>query len=94
VINRTKQAKELGVGGVVLSPLEVPLVRLMGNSNFAFVTPGVRLPDGIANDQKRIATPKQAIDSGADYIVVGRPILQSDNPREVVTNILNNIKGE
>ena len=52
------------------------------------------MPDGFANDQKRTATPKQAIDSGADYIVVGRPILQSDNPRKIVVNILNNIKGE
>jgi orotidine-5'-phosphate decarboxylase len=94
VFNRTKQAKDLGAGGVILSPLEVSLVRSMQSDTFSLVTPGIRLLDGKVHDQKRIATPKQAIDSGADYIVVGRPITESYNPREVVTNILNNIKGE
>lgn len=83
VIMRTSQAIDLGMDGVVCSPLEIEWVELQRKHRkpeFLIVTPGIRPEGADANDQARAATPKAAILAGADYLVVGRPITQSQNP--------------
>ena len=62
----------------------------LGDS-FKLVTPGIRPEGSDAGDQKRIMTPKQAIDSGSDYLVIGRPITQADNPVKVLSDVNNSI---
>lgn len=91
VIKMVGIAKEVGLDGVISSPLEIKDIRKTVGRDFLIVTPGIR-PEGTgAGDQKRVATPKIAIQNGADYIVVGRPIIESDRPIEVVKSILSEI---
>ncbi|WP_353287660.1 orotidine-5'-phosphate decarboxylase [Wolbachia endosymbiont (group B) of Gerris lacustris] len=79
VILLAKLAKKVGLHGIVCSALEAQEVRKECGRDFKIITPGVRMDPGY-DDQKRTATPKKAINSGADYIVIGRPITKSDNP--------------
>jgi len=81
-----------GLAGVVASPLEVSGLRKKFGDDFLIVTPGVRPVWADANDQKRIATPYNAIKDGADYIVVGRPILQSNDPLKSAKMIQSEIR--
>jgi orotidine-5'-phosphate decarboxylase len=70
-----------GMDGVVASPREIAVVRsVVSKPGFLVVTPGVRSLDGELNDQRRITTAAEAIAAGADYIVVGRPILEAKDP--------------
>jgi orotidine-5'-phosphate decarboxylase len=71
---------EAGLDGVVCSPLEAGKVHEKCGSKFLTVTPGVRFADGDVGDQKRVATPARAKEIGSDYIVVGRPITQAEDP--------------
>lgn len=80
VAHYARNAQIAGLDGVVCSPLEVPIVKSVCGDAFITVTPGVRLADGQAGDQKRVTTPARARELGSDYIVVGRPITQSDDP--------------
>lgn len=73
-------AKKAGLDGVVCSPLEVSKVHETCGEDFLTVTPGVRFADGDAGDQVRITTPARAKEIGSDYIVVGRPITQAEDP--------------
>ena len=77
-----KTALAAGLDGVVCSPLEARRVHASCGDAFVTVTPGVRFADGEKGDQKRVMTPAQAKLEGSDYIVVGRPITQADNPQE------------
>jgi orotidine-5'-phosphate decarboxylase len=78
---RAAQARDIGVDGLVCSPEEVANLRRIVGIGLSLVTPGIR-PAGIgAGDQKRLATPAAAIAAGADYLVVGRPILAAENPK-------------
>lgn len=74
-----KFAKHVGLHGIVCSALEAKKIREECGKDFKIVTPGIRLNPS-SDDQKRTATPKEAIELGADYIVIGRPITESDNP--------------
>jgi orotidine-5'-phosphate decarboxylase len=65
--------------GVVASPLEIGLIREACGSDFLIVTPGVRPSFAAVDDQKRIMTPAEAVSSGADYLVIGRPIAKANN---------------
>ena len=83
-----KLTKESGLDGVVCSAQEAKMLRETLGQDFALVTPGIR-PDGSnADDQKRIVTPKQAMLDGSTHMVIGRPITKSDNPRQMLKDIL------
>jgi len=73
-------AKESGLDGVVCSPLEIAAVRAACGPGFLIVTPGVRPAGGELGDQKRVMTPKQAVEAGADILVIGRPITGAADP--------------
>ena len=89
VINRARLALAAGADGVIASPQEAALIRALPEANNKLiVTPGVR-PIGTApRDQKRIATPVSAINNGADHIVVGRPIIQANDPAQAAKAII------
>lgn len=80
VLRYAENAKNSGLDGVVCSPLEAGSVKARCGAKFLTVTPGVRFADSKADDQSRIATPERARELGSDYIVVGRPITQAENP--------------
>lgn len=80
VIHYAENARKAGLDGVVCSPLEADKVHNACGKSFLTVTPGVRFADGDKGDQVRVTTPAKAKELGADYIVVGRPITQSDDP--------------
>ena len=92
VARRAQQAQEFGVDGLVCSPEEAAPLRLVVGNDLLFVTPGVR-PAGQRHhgDQKRVATPAQAIKAGADYLVVGRPITAARDPRQAAAAIVQEI---
>jgi orotidine-5'-phosphate decarboxylase len=93
VARLARLAEASGMDGVVASAREVALVRsVVKDPNFIVVTPGVR-PTGAARfDQKRVATPLEAIRAGADYIVVGRPIIEAANPAQAAQQVLDEIE--
>ncbi len=80
VIHYAMNAQKAGLDGVVCSPLEAKKVHEICGNSFVTVTPGVRFADGEVGDQVRVMTPAQAKEIGSDYIVVGRPITQADDP--------------
>jgi orotidine-5'-phosphate decarboxylase len=89
---RVVKAMEAGLDGVVCSPLEVASVRSITGPRAVLVTPGVRPAGAAPGDQKRIATPVEALRSGADYVVVGRPISRAPDPRAAAAAILEEIR--
>ncbi len=91
VVRRAKLAKECGADGVISSPLEIETIKLNCGKDFEVVTPGIR-PAKVQDDQKRVATPESAVKAGANFIVVGRPIIAAENPVEVAKNIYESIK--
>lgn len=92
VVHLARLAHEEGMDGAVASPQELQLLRKGLPSSFRLVTPGIRLSSGEHQDQRRVATPRQAIEAGADYLVVGRPILESTNPIETIDTILRQME--
>lgn len=89
VLERAANAMAAGADGVIASPQEAALIRALPEAKGKLiVTPGVRPAGADLGDQKRIATPAQAIADGADHIVVGRPIYQTPNPRAAAQAIL------
>ena len=91
VVKRAKLAKDCGVDGVISSPLEIENIKSNCGKDFEVVTPGIR-PVKVSDDQKRVATPQSAVKAGADFIVVGRPIIAAEKPLEVAKNIYESIK--
>lgn len=91
VMRRVKQALASGIDGVVSSPLEAEKIRNSIPEDFLVVTPGVRLPGGDRGDQKRIATPRDALRAGASHIVVGRPITMANDPKSAAQDIIKNM---
>jgi len=86
------ETKDAGLHGVVCSPLEAKKIKELCGENFYTICPGVRPTWAATNDQKRIMTPKMAIENGADFLVVGRPITKSENPVHAAKLILEEIK--
>jgi orotidine-5'-phosphate decarboxylase len=91
VATRTRQAMAAGVDGVVASPLEAAAVRRILGPTGILVTPGVRSEGRAKGDQKRVATPAEAIRDGADYLVIGRQITRAADPAEEVLRVLKEI---
>lgn len=91
VVGLAQLAEECGIGGVVCSPQEIGLVRGAVGSNFKIVTPGIRMPGQSANDQQRLATPREALGAGADYIVVGRAVTGDPDPKRALDTLVQSI---
>jgi orotidine-5'-phosphate decarboxylase len=89
---RARQAREIGVDGLVCSPEEAANLRKIVGRGLDLVTPGIRPAGSAAGDQKRIMTPGLAIANGADYLVVGRPILQAAEPRAAAESVQAEIR--
>jgi orotidine-5'-phosphate decarboxylase len=91
VMRRATQARETGVDGLVCSAEEAAALRPAIGAHMALVTPGIRPAGAASGDQKRIMTPAAAIAAGADYLVVGRPVLEAADPRAAATAIVADI---
>jgi orotidine-5'-phosphate decarboxylase len=87
VATRARQAKALGVDGLVCSPEEVAALRAIVGEEMSLVTPGIRPAGSATGDQKRIMTPSRAISAGADYLVVGRPVMEAADPKAAADSI-------
>lgn len=94
VVQRARRALELGLDGVIASPREARAIRrIPGAERLLIVTPGIR-PAGVgADDQKRVATPADAIRAGADYLVIGRPITRAPDPKAAAARILDEMRA-
>lgn len=93
VVRLALLTKEAGMDGVVASPHEVADIRKACGRRFVIVTPGIRPADATRNDQQRVMTPAGAIRAGVDYIVVGRPILEANNPVNAARAIVAEMEG-
>jgi len=92
VVYLAQLAQEAGLDGVVASSLEIEPIRKACGKDFVIVTPGIRPKWAETGDQRRITTPAEAIRRGADYIVVGRPIIEAEDPLEATEMILEEMK--
>lgn len=81
------------IGGIVCSPQELTHLRSCLPNDTQLITPGIRPTGSAVGDQKRIMTPLQAKKAGADYLVIGRPILEAGNPSQALDNILEDLQG-
>ena len=94
VLYLARMAKRCGLDGAVCSVEEAKVIRKHLGKNFLIVTPGIRPANTCVGDQKRVATPQAAMIAGADYIVVGRPILQARDPLKAAQEILQEKSGD
>jgi orotidine-5'-phosphate decarboxylase len=88
---RAKNALEIGIDGLICSPEEAANLRAIVGPDLLLVTPGIRPAGATLGDQKRVATPAAAIAAGADYLVVGRPVIAADNPKAAAEAIIAEI---
>lgn len=93
IVKMANSAKDLGLDGIVCSPREVDKIRQHLGKELVVVTPGIRPSGADLGDQKRVSTPKEALQSGSDYLVIGRPIIKSKDPLQVVKQILADISS-
>jgi orotidine-5'-phosphate decarboxylase len=91
VLHLAQLAEKCGLHGVVCSAQEASSLKSELGTEFKLVTPGIRLADSVADDQRRIVTPQRAMELGSDYLVIGRPITQSANPLETLVAINQSI---
>jgi orotidine-5'-phosphate decarboxylase len=89
---RVKNAMAAGIDGIVCSPLDAAAVRKIAGPDAIIVTPGVRSPSANKGDQKRVATPAEAIAAGANFIVIGREVTRASDPADRVARILEATK--
>lgn len=87
-------ARSSGLDGVVASPKEIGVIRDACGDDLLIVTPGIRPAGAAVHDQKRVCTPADALNAGANYLVIGRPITQAPNPAEAARNICASITKE
>jgi orotidine-5'-phosphate decarboxylase len=88
-----KLSKQSGMDGVVSSAQEIELIKDICGKDFLTITPGIRPAGSASGDQRRIMTPEEAVSVGGDYLVIGRPITQSTNPKEVCLDIINSLQA-
>ena len=93
VLRLARLAARSGMDGVVCSPREIATIRRALGRRFTIVTPGVRPPGAAVGDQKRVLAPGEAVAAGADYLVLGRPILQATDPAAAVRAIAADIRA-
>lgn len=91
VVRRAQLAIEAGCAGVVASPHEIAKIRAVAPAGFLIVTPGVRPAGAAAGDQKRVMTPRQAREAGADLVVVGRPLRDASDPAAAAQAIIDEL---
>lgn len=91
VLRLVKLSEKAGLSGVVASPKEVRAIRKVVKEDFLIVTPGIRPLWSQKSDQKRVATPKEALDMGSDYLVIGRPITAQEDPKAAAEKIIDEI---
>ena len=94
VLAWARLAKEAGLDGVVASPLEAAAIREACGEDFLIVTPGVRPSKASPGDQRRVLTPAEAVRAGADYLVVGRPVIAAPNPLRAAEEIVAGFSSE
>lgn len=85
--------RDCGLHGVVCSAQEAPILKPMFGGNFKLVTPGIRPAGADAGDQRRVMTPQDAVAAGVDYMVIGRPIAQSPNPKAALNAVLASLQS-
>ena len=90
-LKRARLAQDSGFDGVIASGQEAASVRAAAGANFLIVTPGIRLSGDAAGDQTRITTPEDALRSGANHLVVGRPITAAADPKRAAETVLSHI---
>jgi orotidine-5'-phosphate decarboxylase len=88
---RAAQARDVGIDGLVCSGEEVAMLRPIAGAGMLLVTPGIRPAGSDAGDQKRVTTPAAAVSSGADYLVVGRPVIAAADPKAAAEAIVAEI---
>ncbi len=93
VADRAAAACELHADGVIASGQEARLVRNRVGPDFTIITPAIRLPTDDPNEQKRVTTPREALENGADFLVVGRPITRSRDELDAVARVVANMLG-
>jgi orotidine-5'-phosphate decarboxylase len=91
-VRRAQLAFNLGIDGVIASGHEAQAIRRATSDKFIIKTPGIRPEGTVADDQVRVTTPRQAISNGANYLVVGRPIIRAPDPRRVAEQITDDIR--
>jgi orotidine-5'-phosphate decarboxylase len=89
---RAAQARDIGVDGLVCSAEEAATLRSIAGARMVLVTPGIRPSGSASGDQKRIMTPARAIEAGADFLVVGRPVLEAGDPKAAADAIVAEIE--
>ena len=93
VVRLAKLASNAGLDGVVCSPHEIKALRRTLSQRFTLVTPGIRPAGAETQDQKRVMTPAEAVERGADYLVIGRPITRAEDPMAALASIEAEISG-
>jgi len=91
VVRLAELAQKSGLDGVVCSPHEIKRIREVCGPDFTLVVPGIRPMGSASSDQKRVMTPKEALDKGANYLVIGRPIMESADPKAAASAILGTL---
>jgi orotidine-5'-phosphate decarboxylase len=89
---RAQQARDIGIDGLVCSAAEAARLRDIAGPGMVLVTPGIRPAGSASGDQKRIMTPARAIEAGADYLVVGRPVVEAPDPKKAADAIVGEIE--
>lgn len=93
VLKMAELALESGIPGLVCSPQEIRGIRARFGESPILVTPGIRLPTNETADQKRVGSPREAVRDGANFLVVGRPILEATDPRKAARAILDDMQA-
>lgn len=93
VVQLARLVQRAGLDGIIASPREIRVVRKACGEDIMIVTPGVRPQNSLRHDQARVMTPKEAVDAGANFLVIGRPIRDATSPLEATKEILQEVRS-